>query len=87
MVHQFRGTSCDAPKLVQAAEGPSMALLRHLDAVVHARMGHLPQYTVLRKSCLLRPGDFVFVPQSRISKIRKYVPASAMNWYLNPLQF
>jgi polysaccharide export outer membrane protein len=35
----------------------------------------------------LRPGDFVFVPQSRISKIRKYVPASSMSWYMNPLQF
>jgi polysaccharide export outer membrane protein len=35
----------------------------------------------------LRPGDFIFVPQSRISKVRKFVPASAMNWYLNPLQF
>ena len=35
----------------------------------------------------LQPGDFIFVPQSRISKVRKFVPASAMNWYLNPLQF
>lgn len=35
----------------------------------------------------LRPGDFIFVPQSRITKLRKYVPASALNWYLNPLQF
>lgn len=35
----------------------------------------------------LAPGDFVYVPQSRISKIRKYIPASSTNWYLNPLQF
>ncbi|HUM04967.1 MAG TPA: polysaccharide biosynthesis/export family protein [Terriglobales bacterium] len=35
----------------------------------------------------LRPGDFVYVPQSRISKIRRFVPASSMNWYMNPLQF
>ncbi len=35
----------------------------------------------------LQPGDFVFVPQSRISKIRKFVPASALSWYMNPLQF
>jgi polysaccharide biosynthesis/export protein len=35
----------------------------------------------------LRPGDFIYVPQSRISKIRKFVPASSTNWYLNPLQF
>ena len=41
----------------------------------------------LREDWHLQPGDFIFVPQSRISKIRKYVPATAMNWYLNPLQF
>jgi protein involved in polysaccharide export with SLBB domain len=41
----------------------------------------------LREDLHLRPGDFVFVPQSRISKIRKYVPANSMSWYLNPLQF
>jgi polysaccharide export outer membrane protein len=41
----------------------------------------------LREDWHLQPGDFVYVPQSRISKVRKYVPASAMNWYLNPLQF
>jgi polysaccharide export outer membrane protein len=35
----------------------------------------------------LQPGDFIFVPQSRISKIRKYVPTSAMSWYMNPMQF
>jgi polysaccharide export outer membrane protein len=41
----------------------------------------------LREDWHLQPGDFIFVPQSRISKIRKFVPASSMNWYLNPLQF
>ena len=41
----------------------------------------------LREDLHLQPGDFIFVPQSRISKIRKYVPTSSMNWYMNPLQF
>lgn len=41
----------------------------------------------LREDYHLRAGDFVFVPQSHISKIRKYVPTSAMSWYMNPLQF
>ncbi len=41
----------------------------------------------LREDLHLRAGDFVFVPQSRISKIRRYVPASSLNWYMNPLQF
>ena len=35
----------------------------------------------------LQPGDFIYVPQSRISKIRKYVPTNSMSWYMNPLQF
>jgi polysaccharide export outer membrane protein len=35
----------------------------------------------------LQPGDFIFVPQSRISKIRKYVPTNSMSWYMNPLQY
>jgi polysaccharide export outer membrane protein len=41
----------------------------------------------LREDWRLQPGDFIYVPQSRISKIRKFVPASSTNWYLNPLQF
>ena len=41
----------------------------------------------LREDLHLRPGDFIFVPQSRISKIRKFVPANSLSWYMNPLQF
>ena len=41
----------------------------------------------LREDLHLRPGDLIFVPQSRISKIRKYVPTNSMSWYMNPLQF
>jgi polysaccharide export outer membrane protein len=33
----------------------------------------------------LQPGDFIFVPQSRISKIRRYVPTSSMSAYMNPV--
>ena len=41
----------------------------------------------LREDLHLRPGDFVFVPQSRISKIRKFVPTNSMSWYMNPMQY
>ena len=41
----------------------------------------------LREDLHLQPGDFIFVPQSRISKIRRYVPTNSMSWYMNPLQF
>jgi polysaccharide export outer membrane protein len=41
----------------------------------------------LQEDMHLRPGDFIFVPQSHISKIRKFVPTNSMSWYMNPLQF
>ena len=41
----------------------------------------------LHEDLHLEAGDFVFVPQSRVSKIRRYVPTSALSWYMNPLQF
>jgi polysaccharide export outer membrane protein len=41
----------------------------------------------LNEDLHLQPGDFIFVPQSRISKIRKYVPTSSMSWYMTPTQY
>jgi len=41
----------------------------------------------LHEDLHLRAGDFIVVPQSRISKIRKYFPTNALSWYMNPLQF
>lgn len=41
----------------------------------------------IREDLHLQPGDFIFVPQSRVSKVRKYVPTNSMSWYMNPLQF
>ena len=41
----------------------------------------------VREDLHLQPGDFIFVPQSRVSKIRKFVPTNSMSWYMNPLQF
>ena len=41
----------------------------------------------IREDFHLQPGDFIFVRQSRISKIRKYVPTNSMSWYMSPLQF
>jgi len=41
----------------------------------------------LHEDLHLQPGDFIFVPQSRISKIRKYIPTSSMSWYMNPSQY
>lgn len=32
----------------------------------------------------LRPGDFIYVPQNRISKIERYLPTSSLGLYGNP---
>lgn len=35
----------------------------------------------------LRPGDFLFVPQNLISKIKQYLPTSSLSMYGSPTQF
>ena len=35
----------------------------------------------------LKPGDMLFVPQNRISKIRKFLPVSSLSAFLSPAQF
>jgi polysaccharide export outer membrane protein len=35
----------------------------------------------------LRPGDLLYVPQNKISKIRRYLPTSSISTYMNPNQF
>ncbi|MGA8313065.1 MAG: polysaccharide biosynthesis/export family protein [Terriglobales bacterium] len=32
----------------------------------------------------LRPGDLLYVPQNKISKIRRYLPSSSISTYMNP---
>ncbi len=41
----------------------------------------------LKEDVHLRPGDMVFVPQNRISKIQRYLPTSSMGAYLNPVTY
>ncbi len=35
----------------------------------------------------IRPGDMIYVPQNRISKIRKYLPVATLNTFFSPSQF
>jgi protein involved in polysaccharide export with SLBB domain len=41
----------------------------------------------LAEDLQLRPGDMVFVPQSTISKVRKYLPLPTTGVYVNPMQY
>jgi hypothetical protein len=35
----------------------------------------------------LMPGDLVFVPQNKISKLQRFLPTASMGAYVNPTQF
>jgi protein involved in polysaccharide export with SLBB domain len=41
----------------------------------------------LSEDLRLRAGDIIFVPQSTISKVRKYLPLPTTGVYLNPTPF
>ncbi|HSY98286.1 MAG TPA: polysaccharide biosynthesis/export family protein [Terriglobales bacterium] len=41
----------------------------------------------LAEDIYLRPGDFLFVPQNLISKIKQYLPTSSLSMYASPTQF
>jgi len=75
----------------QQARHSQVVLFRRLSAdVAEAHLLNLKKMLDsrdLREDLHLRPGDFIFVPQSRITKVRKYVPTNSMSWYMNPLQF
>jgi len=38
----------------------------------------------LSEDIYLRPGDMLFVPQSTISKIRRFIPSTSMGAFYNP---
>ena len=48
---------------------------------------HMLKTRSLGEDVLLRPGDFIFVPQNSISKIRRYLPTSNLSMYSTPTQF
>jgi polysaccharide export outer membrane protein len=41
----------------------------------------------LEEDVELRPGDMLFVPQNRISKLKKFLPSSTLSTFLTPTQF
>ncbi|HKB97166.1 MAG TPA: polysaccharide biosynthesis/export family protein [Terriglobales bacterium] len=77
--------------LTQQARHSQIVLFRRISAYVAEShvvdLKKMLDSRDLREDLHLQPGDFIFVPQSRISKIRKYVPTNSMSWYMNPLQF
>jgi polysaccharide export outer membrane protein len=41
----------------------------------------------LTEDFYLRAGDLLYIPQNKISKIRRYLPTSSLSTYVNPTQF
>ncbi len=77
--------------LTPRAKHSQVVLFRRVsDDLVESRL--LDVKTMLKSKTLaedihLRSGDFLFVPQNLISKIKQYLPTSSMSMYASPTQF
>ncbi|HSS97816.1 MAG TPA: polysaccharide biosynthesis/export family protein [Terriglobales bacterium] len=67
------------------AKHSQVVLFRHVsDETVEAKLLNIKSMLSnrdLREDVHLRPGDMLFVPQSMISKIRRYLPVSSLGMY------
>jgi polysaccharide export outer membrane protein len=60
------------------------------DGVVESRVLNIKAMLAsrnLEEDIELKPGDMLFVPQNRISKIRRYLPTSSLSTFFTPTQF
>ena len=60
------------------------------DGVVQAHIMNVKAmlaWRSLEEDLELKPGDMLFVPQNRISKIRKFLPVSSLSTFFTPAQF
>ncbi len=74
-----------------AAKHSQVVLFRHVsNEMVEARVFDVKRMLAsrnLEEDPHLLPGDMVFVPQNKISKIQRYLPSSSMGAFLSPTQF
>ena len=74
----------------QAKHSQVVLFRKLLDGVVETHVLNVKSMLAsrnLEEDIELRPGDMLFVPQNRISKIRKFLPASSLSTYFAPTQF
>jgi polysaccharide biosynthesis/export protein len=80
-----------AGDITSAAKHSQVVLFRHISSeTVEARVFNVKQMLAsrnLEEDPHLLPGDLVFVPQNKISKIQRYLPTSSMGAYMSPTQF
>ena len=77
--------------LTQQAKHSQVVLFRRVnDDLVETRLLNLKEmlrHNGLKEDAHLRPGDLVFVPQSTISKIARFLSKPAVSMYTNSSQF
>ena len=77
--------------LTSRAKHSQIVLFRRVsDDLVESRLLNVKtmlQSRNLAEDLHLRTGDFLFVPQNLISKIKQYLPTSSMSMYASPTQF
>lgn len=74
----------------QAKHSQVLLFRRTADGLVETRALNVKQMLAdhnLSEDFELKPGDMLYVPQNRISKIRKFLPASSLNTFFSPTQF
>jgi polysaccharide export outer membrane protein len=80
-----------AGDLTAAAKHSQVVLFRHVsNDTVEARVFNVKEMLRarnLQEDPHLLPGDMVFVPQNKISKLQRYLPTASMGAYINPTQF
>jgi polysaccharide export outer membrane protein len=80
-----------AGDITTAAKHSQVVLFRHIsNETVEARVINVKKMLGthnLQEDPHLMPGDMVFVPQNKISKLQRYLPTASMGAYVNPTQF
>jgi polysaccharide biosynthesis/export protein len=80
-----------AGDITTAAKHSQVVLFRHVSSeMVEARVFNVKQMLGardLQEDPHLMPGDMVFVPQNKISKLQRFLPTASMGAYLSPTQF
>jgi len=77
--------------LTMQAKHSQIVLFRRInDELVESRVLDLKKMLgqgSLKEDAHLAPGDLVFVPQNRISKIERFLSRASLTMYMNPTQF
>jgi polysaccharide export outer membrane protein len=75
----------------QQARHSQVVLFRHVsDGLVETRVLNLKkmlQQRDLREDLRLASGDLLYVPQSTVSKMQRFMPSAVLGTYVNPLQY